>query len=604
MVERFNRSEELLGIARKRGLFWPSNEIYGGVAGFYDFGPIGLLIKNKIVELWRQVFIREQYGLVVEIETPVITPRIVLKASGHEDHFTDPITVCTKCSKVYRADHIVEELAHVKAEGLSLDELWNLMKKYNIRCPEDNGELTKPRPALLLFKTEIGPYKGSLAYIRPETAQGIFVSFKHVFQCIREKLPIGIAQIGKVGRNEISPRQGLIRLREFTIMEFEFFFDPSKTWDEVKEYLTKDILSEELNIVTADIKLKNMDKPIKGTLEEHLREKRIINPWLGYWMVIGNRFLKRLGIPGDKIRFEEKLPHERAHYADQTFDQQVYTEKYGWIEVAGFAYRTDYDLRQHIKYSGKDLAVFKRYESPVEKTQVKVIPVIEKIKELAGNNFKELIKEINSIPPETIAEKIESEGKIVVKGFTLTPKEIIVKKEKVKIYGEKIVPHVVEPSYGLERVFYVVLENSLTISPDGRVVLKLPPEIAPYDVAVFPLVAGSKEEHKKIRSIAYKLYKALIKAGITAYYDEDGSIGKRYARADEIGIPYAITVDYQTLSDQTVTIRHRDTREQKRVHLRNLYDEILKLIRKGIDWRTIIEENFGETKTSIDDKTT
>ncbi len=592
MAENFDKFDELTKIARSRGIFWPSNEIYGGVAGFYDFGPVGLLIKNKIVSLWRKVFINEQQGLVVEIETPVITPRIVLKASGHEDNFTDPITICTKCGKVYRADHLLEEVAGVKAEGLSVDELWELIKKYNVKCPEDGGELSKPRQALLLFKTEIGPYKGSPAYIRPETAQGIFVSFKHVFQSIREKLPIGIAQIGRVGRNEISPRQGLIRLREFTIMEFEFFFDPDKAWEEAREYLTDDILSEELRIVTAEMKTKNIDEPITTPLREHLEEKRIINPWLGYWMVIGNRFLKRLGIPPEKIRFEEKLPHERAHYADQTFDQQVYTEKYGWVEVAGFAYRTDYDLKQHIKFSGKDLTVFKRYDKPAEKTVVKIIPLVNKIKEVAGDNLGKVLKELNSLSPEKVAETLRKQGKLVIEGVTLTQDHILVKEEKVKVHGEKIIPHVVEPSYGLERVFYAVLENSISKASDGRVILKLVPEIAPYEVAVFPLVTGSKSEHKKIREIAYKLYIYLLHAGFNAYYDEDGSIGKRYARADEIGIPYAVTVDYQTLEDKTVTIRFRDTREQKRVHLKDLYNELLKLTGKIIDWNSIIEKEL------------
>lgn len=594
MDEGFDRFEELMRISRSRGIFWPSNEIYGGVAGFYDFGPVGLLIKNKIISLWRRVFISEQRGLVVEIETPIITPRIVLKASGHEEHFTDPITECSKCGKIYRADHLLEELAGVKAEGLPMDELWGLMKKYGIKCPEDGGELTRPRPALLLFKTEIGPYKGSLAYIRPETAQGIFVSFKHVYKSIREKLPIGIAQIGRVGRNEISPRQGLIRLREFTIMEFEFFFDPRRAWEESRAYLTDKILSKRLRIITADMKKEGVEEPVDATLKEHLEEKRIVNPWLGYWMAVGNEFLERLGIPFDKIRFEEKLPHERAHYADQTFDQQVYTEKYGWVEVAGYAYRTDYDLSRHIKFSGKDLTVFKAYEKPLEKTIVKIIPVVDRIREIAGGKTGIVLKKLGSMPGEEVAKIISEQGKIVVEGVTLTKEHIIVKKEKVKIHGEKIVPHVVEPSYGLERVLYAVLENSIYKTSDGRTILKLPPEIAPYEVAVFPLVTGSKAPHKRIREIAYRIYVALLEAGFNVYYDEDGSIGKRYARADEIGVPYAVTVDYQTLEDRTVTIRFRDTREQKRVPVEELYSELMRLSKKSIDWNRVVGEIFLE----------
>jgi glycyl-tRNA synthetase len=193
-----NRSKYdiIVDIGKRRGLFWPSYEIYGGVAGLYDFGPVGVEIKRRIMLEWLKFFIYRQDGLVVELESPVIMPRIVLVASGHEEHFTDPITECTKCGRVFRADHLVEEQAGVKAEGLSMDELWDLMKKHNVRCPVCGGELTKPRPALLLFKTEIGPYKGSPGYLRPEAAQGMFVSFKQVYNATRNRLPLGIAQVG------------------------------------------------------------------------------------------------------------------------------------------------------------------------------------------------------------------------------------------------------------------------------------------------------------------------------------------------------------------------------------------------------------------------
>ena len=296
-----SKHELLVKIARNRGFYWPSNEIYGGVAGFYDFGPLGVRLKLKIMGLWRRMFIYNQDLPIVEIETPIINPRIVFKASGHEDNFTDPITECKKCGKLYRVDHLIEETLDLKVEGLSMDELWEIMKKHGIKCPIDNGELTKPKPALLLFKTEIGPYKGSSGYIRPETAQGMFVSFKHVFSALREKFPLGIAQIGKVGRNEISPRQGLIRLREFTIMEIEFFFDPDKAWTEAKSFL-EGLLDEKLSIISADMKVKGVEEPETSTLRDFLERKVIVNPWLGYWMAVGNKFLKQLGIPEYRIR--------------------------------------------------------------------------------------------------------------------------------------------------------------------------------------------------------------------------------------------------------------------------------------------------------------
>ena len=583
-IEEFNK------LVKNRGFYWPSYEIYGGVAGFYDFGPLGIMLKNNIMELWRRVFIHDQRGLVIEIETPIITPRIVLKASGHEDNFTDPITECSKCGRLYRVDHLLEETVGIKAEGLSIDELWKIIRENNVRCPEDGGELTHPKPALLLFKTEISPYKGSLAYIRPETAQGIFVSFKNTLSVIRDKLPIGIAQIGKVGRNEISPRQGLIRLREFTIMEIEFFFDPLKTWDEVKRYISEELLNEELNILSAEMKEKGIDEYVTATLKEFLDQGIIVNPWLGYWMAIGNRFLKRIGIPPDKIRFEEKLPHERAHYAQQTFDQEVYTKRFRWVEVAGFAYRTDYDLGQHIKYSKADLTLFRRYEKPLEKTVVRAIPNISKLKETYGKKVGEILRALNKLSNEEIVEKLGKNGYVHVDQYKLDKQYFTIKEEKIKIFGEKFVPHVVEPSYGLERLFYVVLEYSFYRSADGRNVLKIPIELAPYNVAVFPLVTGSSSEHKRIKKLAIKIYNALIDAGIRALYDESGSIGRRYVRADEMGIPYAITVDYQSIEDHTITIRFRDTREQERVHLKDLYERIMELLGRKIDWLAILRK--------------
>ena len=582
--------EEFNKLVKNRGFYWLSYEIYGGVAGFYDFGPLGIMLKSNIMELWRRMFIHDQRGLVIEIETPIITPRIVLKASGHEDNFTDPITECRKCGRLYRVDHLLEETIGVKAEGLSMEQLWKIIKENNVRCPEDGGELTPPKPALLLFKTEIGPYKGSQAYIRPETAQGIFVSFKNTISVVRDRLPIGIAQIGKVGRNEISPRQGLIRLREFTIMEIEFFFDPLKAWDEASKYLTEDLLNEELNILSAEMKEKGVEEHVTATLKEFLDQGIIVNPWLGYWMAIGNRFLKRIGIPSDKIRFEEKLPHERAHYAQQTFDQEVYTKRFGWVEVAGFAYRTDYDLSQHIKYSKADLTMFRKYEKPLEKRVVRAIPNIPRLKEAYGKKVGEILKALNKLSNEVIIEKLERDGYIRIGEYKLDKQYFTIKEEKIKVFGEKFVPHVVEPSYGLERLFYVVLEFSFHHLADGRNVLKIPIELAPYKVAVFPLVTGSSSEHKRIKELAIKIYNALVDAGFKVLYDESGSIGRRYVRADEMGIPYAITVDYQSIEDHTVTIRFRNTREQERVHLKELYERIMELLGKKVDWKIILRK--------------
>ncbi len=584
-----DKHTELTSIARKRGLYWPSYEIYGGVAGLYDYGPVGVRIKSKIIDMWRRFFVDMQRGLVVEIETPIITPRIVLKASGHEDHFTDPYTYCKKCGNVYRVDHLIKEKLGLDVEGLGLDELWEIMKKHGLRCPRCGGELSRPEHALLLFRTTIGPYRGTPAYFRPETAQGMFVSFKHVYLASRERFPLGIAQIGKVGRNEISPRQGLIRLREFTIMEIEFFFDPAEPSRGMDRNHIRELMETKLRIVTASARLKGSNEPITLSAREAVEKGIIETPWLAYWMAVGTLFLEELGIPHEKIRFMEKLPHEKAHYAAQTFDQEVYTEKYGWVEVAGYAYRTNYDLTRHIEYSKADLTVFKRYPQPRRLSIRKAYPDINAIRRDYPDRLADIMKDLGKISREELAAIIEEKGGVKAGGVFLDRKYFVIKSEEKNVYGEKIIPHVVEPSFGLERVFYAVLENSYE-KIEGRNKLRLPPSIAPYDVAVFPLVTGTKKEHKAIEAMARAVYDMLIEAGFDAIYDADGSIGRRYARADEIGIPYAITVDYQTLEDKTVTIRERDTQRQQRIHIESLYIELAGRLSRVPRWEELVKK--------------
>ncbi|MEM4138894.1 MAG: glycine--tRNA ligase, partial [Sulfolobaceae archaeon] len=311
--------EKVAEVAKRRGIFWPSYEIYGGVAGLYDIGPIGVKIKNKIVELWRKIFIKDHSEYVVEIETPLITPYRVLEASGHVESFTDPIVECTKCKKIYRADHLVEELTKINVEGFSPSQITSIIREKNLRCPACGGELGDVRLFNLLFQTNIGPYSGNQGFLRPETAQGMFTSFKRVYEAIRERLPLGIAQVGRVARNEISPRQGLIRMREFTIMEIEFFIDPKdSTMPPIERFS-----NYKLNILTKEDREKGVERPTPYTLEELIKEKIVINPWMAYWMAVSNLFVEKLGIEKEKIRFEEKLPHERAHYSSQTFDQII-----------------------------------------------------------------------------------------------------------------------------------------------------------------------------------------------------------------------------------------------------------------------------------------
>ena len=573
--------DKILELARRRGIFWPSFEIYGGVAGFYDFGPVGVLVKKSIADLWLKFFVYLQEN-VFEIETPIINPRTVFKASGHEDHFTDPVLECASCGKIYRADHLVKELIGLDVEGYKPHEIDEIVKKYNLKCPECGGVFKPTTPALLLFTTEIGPYKGSTGYLRPEHAQGMFINFAKMLRIIGEKLPLGIAQIGKVTRNEISPRQALVRLREFIIMEIEFFFDPAREQEDISS-ISERVLDERLRVVTADMRVKGIEEPVELTVRELITNKVAKSAWLAYWMGVGNIFVKSLGIPAEKIRFFEKLPHERAHYSAQTFDQEVYTSRYGWIEVAGYAYRTSYDLEKHAEYSKADLTYFRRYESPVTKVVEVAYPNPKEIaKVVDSSKYPEVMKELSQRSPEELYRELSAKGGVVVAGVHLSANCFVIKKEEVKIHGEKIYPHVVEPSFGLERLAYVALEYAYS-ERDEKIFLKIPPYIAPYQVAVLPLVAGKKPEHEKMVSIARSIYRDLVKRGFRVIYDEEGSIGRRYARIDEIGVPYAVTVDYETLEDNTVTVRDRDTTQQVRVHIEKLPEYLSDLVFRKLD---------------------
>ena len=561
---------KVMELAKRRGIFWPSYEIYGGVGGLYDIGPIGLKIKNKIVETWRKYFVKDNSEFVVEIETPMITPYKVLEASGHVENFTDPIVECTKCHNIYRADHLIEEVAKINVEGLPPSELDRIIREKGIKCPKCGGELGEVRLFNLLFETNIGPYTGNKGFLRPETAQGMFTSFKRVYDAFRQKLPLGIAQVGRVARNEISPRQGLIRMREFTIMEIEFFFDPENP-GEVPFDRIDDIT---VNILTGEAKVKG-EKPSQFKLREAVEEKVISNPWMAYWMGVATKFVSALGIPPSSTYFEEKLPHERAHYSKQTFDQMVVIGD-DKVEISGHAYRTDYDLSRHMKYSGQDLTVFKKYDTPKIVKKKSVIINKEELNKEGKEFVKEFMQFITSKTPEEVEELIKKGEKFNGKDIS---QFVRVLEREEKVTGVHFIPHVVEPSFGVERCLYLTVLNAYK-EKEGRVVLSLPKNLAPYDVAVFPLL-----EKEELIKKAKEIYNHL-KEKYDVIYDDVGSIGKRYARVDEIGVPYSITVDPTTLIDNTVTIRDRDTWKQIRVEVNKL-DEVLDRLFKGEEFNKL-----------------
>ncbi len=571
-----DKYDKIMKLAVRRGFYWPSYEIYGGVSGFFDLGPLGVRLKNNIVGLWRKVFIELHQDLVVEIETPIIAPEVVFKASGHVESFTDPIVECVRCGRKFRADHLIEAAVNIKTEGLSVDELTRIIRENDIRCPSCQGPLSEVRTFNLLFKTTIGPYSDNVGYLRPEAAQGMFVSFKRVREAMRNRFPIGIAQIGRVSRNEISPRQGMIRLREFTIMEIEFFFDP----DDPRCDLLYRVEDRKINILTADMRREEIQEPQPIKISEAVDDGVIKIPWQAYWMGVSDVFAEALGVDKDNIYFEEKLPHERAHYAQQVFDQMVKVSRWGWIEISGHAYRTDYDLSRHIKFSNQSLEVVKTLDKPMKITEKKIKIDKLKIIERYGGESSKIFRALSKVDPSEIHRYIDNNtGKILINDVEIDPDIIVVEEHEKEIKTVKFIPHVVEPSFGAERLLYIVLDNSYT--EDGeRVLLRFKPYIAPIHVAVLPLL----ENDESMVKIARGIYKKLIANGVSAIYDSSGSIGRRYARADEIGVPYAVTVDHQTIKDGTVTIRLRDDRSQIRISEKDLISWIRKETEEQL-WR-------------------
>jgi glycyl-tRNA synthetase len=535
-------------------------------------------LKQNIEKKLRELFVNK-LG-ILEVESPVITPSKVFEASGHVDHFKEPMVECLKCKKRFRADHLLQEFAKIsesETEKLSLKELKAAIEKHEIRCPECGGTFGAPKHFLTMFETTIGPYSEAVGYGRPEAAQGIFVEFKRLYEMAREKLPFGALQIGHALRNEISPRQGLIRLREFTIIDLEFFFDP----EEPNCYLLNEVENEKLRLLLAENKLKGSEEITEVTVKEALKKGYIKIEWQAAFMALAKRLLIELGVPAEKQRFIEKLPWERAHYSLQSFDQQAYVERWGWVEVSGHAYRTDYDLKKHMEFSGEDMNVFKEYEKPIEKEQLTIRPILAKLGPAFKTEAAKVADMLSKADSKEVEVSLKKSGFYMLGKYKILPEHVEITRQKVVERGKRFIPHVVEPSFGSDRLFYVALEYAYRVK-DERAMLSFPRDIAPIQLGVYPLVSKDGLPEK-----ALKLHKIMLDEGFVAEYDEAGSIGRRYARADEVGIPLGITVDYETLSDDTVTIRDRDSWKQVRTKIEDLPELLHKYFRGKIDFEDL-----------------
>ncbi|MDF1558119.1 MAG: glycine--tRNA ligase [ANME-2 cluster archaeon] len=564
-----DKYDSVMELAKRRGYLWSSFEIYGGTAGFYDYGPLGAMLKRRVENIWRDIFvINEGY---YEIEVPTIGIEDVFVASGHVGGFSDPLSECQKCHEAFRADHLVEDVAS-NPDTLSSDELSDIIQDNNITCPDCGGKLGDVYEFNLMFSTNIGPGSKRIGYLRPETAQGMFVDFPRLLRFYREKLPFGVTQIGKAYRNEISPRQGVIRLREFTQAEAEIFVDPRD-----KTHPGFDSIRDHVINLYSDPAQSSGTEPIEMSLGEAVEQGIIAHQFLAYAIELTHQFLLRVGISPQRLRFRQHMKDEMAHYAVDCWDAEILSDRFGWVEIVGIADRTDYDLNAHSTVSKTDLSVYMEYDEPKVIERIAVKPDMGKI----GPVFKGKAKAVTQALKSLDAGDLTGDEVIIeVDGEQVTIPVDMYQVEQVRetIRGENIVPHVIEPSFGIDRTIYAILEHAyreeaLEDEDEGRIVLGLKSEVAPVQAAVLPLL--TREE---LMGPARGIESALKRKGVMVAYDDSGTIGRRYRRNDEIGTPYSITVDYDTLEDSTVTIRDRDSMKQVRSPIDTIADVVHDLV--------------------------
>ena len=550
--------QELLSLCKRRGFLWPAYDIYGGVGGLYDYGPLGAALKANIENHWRKLYVAGE-GFQ-EISCPIVAPEPVFKASGHLDAFSDMYVECTSCGETYRADHLANGL-HDNPATLSETQLGKLLADNGVKCEKCKGELTPPRRFNLMFKTSVGAGKGKVAYLRPETAQGMFVNFSQIYRHAREKLPVGAVQIGRAFRNEISPRQGLIRLREFNQMEAELFIHPEdKRWPKFKH-----VKNEKLPL------LPKSGNPQTMSLGDAVEKGVIVNEVLAYFVWLTYKFALDVGLDPARLRFRQHEKTEMAHYASDCWDLEA-DIGYGWTELVGVADRGSYDLQAHIDHSSAELTAFELFDEAKEVEQEVVKVKYDALGPIFKGKAKAVGEALGKLPPSAAKGKTELSVELDGQKTAIpsTCYEVVVRKEKVS--GRKLVPHVIEPSYGVDRILYALLDHAYS-KKDDYVTLRLKGLVAPVKVGVFPLMAKDG-----LDAIALEIFDSLSTAGIAAYYDDSGSIGRRYARMDEIGSPCCVTVDYDTKTDGTVTVRDRDSAEQVRIRKENVQKAVESLL--------------------------
>lgn len=603
-------SEGFNNLITRRFFITPSFEIYGGVAGLYDYGPSGCIMKDNILQLWKKHFVLQENMLMIEATS--LTPESVLKASGHCDRFTDFLVKDLTTELCYRADHLLEDTLdkkiasgdlsndqikdaqndRIQADAFNQSELTTCLNKWNVLSPANN-KLSEPYEFNLMFGTQIGPTKNTQGYLRPETAQGIFVNFKRLLEYNGNKIPFACAQIGHAFRNEIAPRNGILRVREFQQCEIEHFVHPLKKqhpkFDSVKNMI--------VNLYPEENQMGNQ-KIIQMTLDNAVNNKVINNQTLAYFIGRTNLFLLKCGIKPNKLRFRQHLKHEMAHYASDCWDAEI-EMSYGWIECVGIADRSAYDLQVHSQKSNTELTAYQVYDQPQEIIQHEIILNKRVLGKRFGDNSAMIFDYINKLSQEQLANiksQIDSDGKtnLLINDniIEFSKDDISIKLNNKKVSGEKYTPHVIEPSFGVGRIMYGVLEHSYWVRGDTnndqieqRKVLALSPLIAPIKCIILPLSNNNDE----LNQLVHHISDLLTDKEITNKIDEtSASIGKRYSRNDEIGVPFGITVDFDTINDQRITLRERDTTEQVRGSIDDIIETVHKLCTNKMTWDDVL----------------
>jgi len=584
----------------------PSFEIHGGVKGLFDLGPPGCALKAAIIDTWRKHFVLTESML--EMECTCLTPEAVLKTSGHVDRFTDLMVKDPEGGECFRADKLLEDAiddlletspdmpveereAHLRvqrqADAYTPTEIDGLLKKYDCKAPSGKP-YSEAFPFNLMFRTSIGPEGTAVGFLRPETAQGLFVNFNRLLNYNAGRMPFAAAQIGLGFRNEIAPRAGLLRVREFCMGEIEHFVNPEdKSHPNFPSVSSKPLILFGREDQLGSGKTKTM------SIGEAVSSKLVNNETLGYFMARTQLFMERIGMDPARLRFRQHLETEMAHYACDCWDLEI-KSSYGWVECVGHADRACYDLDVHGKVTKTPmLATLK-----LDKSKEIEVAKLKFDRKLLGKAFKKDQRIVSGALEvlgekwedfEPIATALESDGKATVDGFEVTKDMVSWTKAKKKVHEIKFTPSVIEPSFGMGRILYSLLEHCFyqREGDEQRCVMKFNPQVAPNKCAIFP-ISSSPEMNAVVDEIAADL----MNSDISTWVDKSGaSLGRRYARADEVGVPFAVTVDFETLEDHSVTLRERDSTVQVRLPREEVTKLIFEIVHGKTTWEKIKEKH-------------